>query len=112
MPARPNAVQASRHIIRRLPRRYQVGPASRSAGAGQAGCRVFCVAGRWGSHDLSVAFALTGPKADGCKVLTGMLTVGPDLITTRPGHALIGDKDYYGRGFEAARRLRARRRGG
>ncbi len=31
-----------------------------------------------------------------------MLTTDPDLITTRPGQTLIGDKNYFGRDFEAA----------
>jgi Transposase DDE domain len=51
---------------------------------------------------LPVAFALTGAKADERDVLRGMLTAGPDLVTARPGQTLIGDKNYYGRNFEAA----------
>ena len=51
---------------------------------------------------LPVAFALTGAKADERDVLTGMLTDSPDLVTARPGQTLIGDKNYYGRDFEAA----------
>jgi hypothetical protein len=51
---------------------------------------------------LPVAFALTGAKADERDVLTGMFTAGPDLVTARPGQTLIGDKNYYGRDFEAA----------
>jgi hypothetical protein len=50
---------------------------------------------------LPVAFALAGAKADERDVLAGMLTAGPDLLTTRPGQALIGDKNYYGAAFEA-----------
>jgi hypothetical protein len=53
---------------------------------------------------LPVAFALTGAKADERDVLTGMFTAGPDLVTARPGQTLIGDKNYYGRDFEAALR--------
>jgi hypothetical protein len=53
-------------------------------------------------HGLPVAFALTGAKADERDVLAGMLTAGPDLVTARPGQTLIGDKNYYGRDFEAA----------
>jgi hypothetical protein len=34
-------------------------------------------------------------------VLAAMLTAGPDLVTARPGQTLIGDKNYYGRDFEA-----------
>jgi hypothetical protein len=52
-------------------------------------------------HGLPIAFALTGAKADEREVLAGMLTAGPDLITARPGQTLIGDKNYYGAGFEA-----------
>jgi hypothetical protein len=52
-------------------------------------------------HGLPVAFALTGAKADKRDVLRGMLTAGPDLASTRPGQTLIGDKNYYGRNFEA-----------
>jgi hypothetical protein len=51
---------------------------------------------------LPVAFALTGAKADERDVLTGMFTACPDLVTARPGQTLIGDKNYYGRDFEAA----------
>jgi hypothetical protein len=50
---------------------------------------------------LPVAFALTGARAGERDVLTGMLTAGPDLIAARPGQTLIGDKNYYGRDFEA-----------
>jgi hypothetical protein len=51
---------------------------------------------------LPVAFALAGAKADERDVLAGMLTAGPDLVATRPGQTLIGDKNYYGAAFEAA----------
>jgi hypothetical protein len=51
---------------------------------------------------LPVAFALAGAKADERDVLAGMLTAGPDLVAARPGQTLIGDKNYYGRDFEAA----------
>ena len=51
---------------------------------------------------LPVAFALAGAKADERDVLRGMLTAAPDLVTVRPGQTLIGDKNYYGRDFEAA----------
>jgi hypothetical protein len=51
---------------------------------------------------LPVAFALAGAKADERDVLRGMLTAGPDLVAARPGQTLIGDKNYYGRDFEAA----------
>ncbi len=51
---------------------------------------------------LPVAFALAGAKADERDVLAGMLAAGPDLVAARPGQTLIGDKNYYGHGFEAA----------
>jgi hypothetical protein len=66
---------------------------------------------------LPVAFALAGAKADERDVLAGMLAAGPDLVPARPGQILIGDKNYYGRDFEAAlagagiRRLRPARKG-
>jgi Transposase DDE domain len=50
---------------------------------------------------LPVAFALAGAKADERDVLAGMLAGDPDLIITRPGQTLIGDKNYYGTVFEA-----------
>jgi hypothetical protein len=53
-------------------------------------------------HGLPVAFALTGAKADEREVLLAMFTAEPGLVTSRPGQILIGDKNYYGRGFEAA----------
>ena len=51
---------------------------------------------------LPVAFALAGAKADERDVLRSIFTAGPDLVTTRPGQTLIGDKNYYGRDFETA----------
>ena len=51
---------------------------------------------------LPVAFALAGAKADEREVLTGMLAADPGLLAARPGQVLIGDKNYYGRDFEAA----------
>jgi hypothetical protein len=51
---------------------------------------------------LPAAFALAGAKADEREVLAGMLAAGPDLLAARPGQSLIGDKNYYGRDFEAA----------
>ena len=53
-------------------------------------------------HGLPVAFALTGARADEREVLLAMFTAEPGLITSRPGQILIGDKNYYGRAFEAA----------
>jgi len=51
---------------------------------------------------LPVAFALAGAKADEREVLAGMLAADPGLLAARPGQTLIGDKNYYGRDFEAA----------
>jgi DDE family transposase len=53
-------------------------------------------------HGLPVAFALAGAKADERDVLAGMFTAEPDLAAARPGQTLIGDKNYFGAGFEAA----------
>ena len=50
---------------------------------------------------LPVAFALAGAKADEREVLAGMFTADPELVATRPGQTLIGDKNYFGAGFEA-----------
>jgi len=49
---------------------------------------------------LPVASVLAGAKAER-EVLAGMLTVGPDLVATRPGQTLIGDKNCFGAAFEA-----------
>jgi hypothetical protein len=49
---------------------------------------------------LPVAFALTGAKADEREVLTAMFTAEPELVTTRPGQTLIGEKNYFGTVFE------------
>jgi hypothetical protein len=51
---------------------------------------------------LPVAFALAGARAGEREVLAGMLAAGPDLLASRPGQSLIGDKNYYGKDFEAA----------
>lgn len=53
-------------------------------------------------HGLPVAFALTGAKADERETLLGMLEADPALAGSRPGQVIIGDKNYFGRGFEAA----------
>jgi Transposase DDE domain len=50
---------------------------------------------------LPVAFALTGAKADERQTLLDILGADPDLLLSRPGQTLIGDKNYYGRDFEA-----------
>ncbi|MFE5118376.1 IS982 family transposase [Streptomyces sp. NPDC056669] len=49
---------------------------------------------------LPVAFALTGAKADERETLLDLLDAEPELLATRPGQTLIGDKNYFGRGFE------------
>ena len=51
-------------------------------------------------HGLPVAFALTGAKADERETLLAMFEVEPGLVTDRAGQTLIGDKNYFGRGFE------------
>ncbi|HZA30032.1 MAG TPA: IS982 family transposase [Propionibacteriaceae bacterium] len=53
-------------------------------------------------HGLPVGFALTGAKADERKTLIGIFDADPELTAPhRAGQILIGDKNYYGRGFEA-----------
>jgi Transposase DDE domain len=51
-------------------------------------------------HGLPVGFALAGAKADERQVLLGILD-DPALTTGRAGQVIIGDKNYYGRDFEA-----------
>jgi hypothetical protein len=50
---------------------------------------------------LPIAFALTGAKADERLVLLDLLHEDPTLAATRPGQILLGDKNYFGRDFEA-----------
>ncbi len=50
-------------------------------------------------HGLPVAFALTGAKADERQVLLDILA--DETLQGRAGQIIIGDKNYYGRGFEA-----------
>jgi hypothetical protein len=50
---------------------------------------------------LPIAFALTGAKADERQTLLSILDDDPDLAAMLPGQVLIGDKNYYGRDFEA-----------
>ena len=53
-------------------------------------------------HGLPVGFALTGAKADERQTLIGIFDADPDLTApSRAGQIVIGDKNYYGRGFEA-----------
>jgi hypothetical protein len=49
-------------------------------------------------HGLPVGYALAGAKADERQVLSGILGQGD--LPERPGQVIIGDKGYYGRGFE------------
>ncbi len=51
-------------------------------------------------HGLPVGFALTGAKADERQVLLDILDDSA-LAALLPGQILIGDKNYYGRTFEA-----------
>jgi hypothetical protein len=51
---------------------------------------------------LPVGFALAGANADERQVLLGILHGDPALTAGRPGQLLIGDKNYYGKDFEAA----------
>src|SRR5579863_6330157 len=53
-------------------------------------------------HGLPIAFALTGAKADERETLLDLLARDPALAAARPGQIIIGDKNYYGRDFEAA----------
>jgi hypothetical protein len=50
---------------------------------------------------LPVLFALAGAKADEREVLLGMLEDGHDVVSGHPGQTVIGDKNYFGRAFEA-----------
>jgi hypothetical protein len=51
-------------------------------------------------HGLPVGFALAGAKADERQVLLDILAAGGLPAST--GQVIIGDKNYYGRDFEAA----------
>ena len=52
-------------------------------------------------HGLPVGVALTGAKADERRVLLGILAADPQLTSDRQDQILIGDKNYFGSGFEA-----------
>ncbi len=52
-------------------------------------------------HGLPVGFALTGAKADERQTLLGIFDADPDLTAGRTGQIVIGDKNYFGREFEA-----------
>ena len=51
-------------------------------------------------HGLPVGFALTGAKADERQALMDILD-DDDLAAMLPGQVIIGDKSYFGAGFEA-----------
>ena len=51
---------------------------------------------------LPVLFAIAGAKADERETLLGVLDAGRDVVDTHPGQTLIGDKNYFGKDFEAA----------
>ena len=53
-------------------------------------------------HGLPIGFALTGAKADERQVLLDLLHDDPTLTADRPGQILLGDKNYFGREFEAS----------
>ena len=46
-------------------------------------------------------FALAGAKADERETLLGMLEAARDVTAAHPGQVIIGDKNYFGRAFEA-----------
>jgi hypothetical protein len=50
---------------------------------------------------LPVAFALVGAKAGDQETLLDIFAAEPELLTERPGQTLIGDKNYFGAGFDA-----------
>jgi Transposase DDE domain len=51
---------------------------------------------------LLVGFALTGAKADERQTLLDIFTADPGLVGERPDQTLIGDKNYFGKKFEAS----------
>jgi hypothetical protein len=53
-------------------------------------------------HGLPIGYMLTGAKADERQVLLDLLSDDPNLAASRPGQILIGDKNYFGREFEAS----------
>ena len=53
-------------------------------------------------HGLPLGWALTGAKADERDVLIEILSTTSTLVSnTRESATIIGDKNYYGRAFEA-----------
>jgi hypothetical protein len=51
-------------------------------------------------HGLPVAWALTGAKADEREVLAELVATTPALAGRSPRQIVIGDKNYFGAGFE------------
>ncbi|WP_260326947.1 transposase [Streptomyces sp. TLI_185] len=49
---------------------------------------------------LPVAFALTGAEAGERETLLDLFDAEPELLVTRPGQTLLGDKNYFGGDFE------------
>jgi hypothetical protein len=47
-----------------------------------------------------VTLAVTGAKTDERETLLDLLAAEPQLTAEHPGPTLIGDKNYFGRGFE------------
>jgi hypothetical protein len=50
---------------------------------------------------LPIMFAVSNPKDDEREVLMSMFQAEPSLVADRPNQTLIGDKNYFGREFEA-----------
>ena len=50
---------------------------------------------------MAVMSALLGAKADERETLLGMLGAARDVTAAHPGQVIIGDKNYFGRAFEA-----------
>jgi hypothetical protein len=68
---------------------------TRSDAAGWTGLHLLCTL-----SGLPVLFALADAKADERETLLGM-EAGSDVVSARPGQTIIGDKNYFGRDFEA-----------
>jgi hypothetical protein len=50
---------------------------------------------------LPIGFALTGAKADERETVLGIFDADPHLVADRPRQTMIGDKNYFGKAFEA-----------
>jgi hypothetical protein len=85
---------------RRCGRTWPAGPSTGTAPlipGTSGGCGCTCCAP---CTACPVGFALTGAKADERQVLLDILA-DPALTAGRSGQVIIGDKNYYGRDFEA-----------